>query len=213
MPIRVPRSANSVLRFAVPGLVLGALAMPAVPILWVRSPAGTGQHRPLAQPVQFDHRHHVTRAGIDCLYCHADAARAATAGVPATEVCMGCHRQVWRDAPMLEPVRQSSATGTPLSWRRVNALPGFVFFNHSIHLRKGIGCSSCHGQVAEMVRLYQWAPLTMGWCLDCHRDPVRQVRPRGEVTAAVWEGDPATRRRLAAEYDVRSLTNCSTCHR
>lgn len=207
---------NPALRLGIPLLFLGTCAALATPMIWVRSPFGTGQHRPLAQPVQFDHRHHVTQYQIDCLYCHAGATRAATAGVPATEVCMGCHVQVWSTAPILEPVRDSWRRGTPLVWRRVNSLPGFVYLDHSIHLAKGIGCSSCHGPVGEMGRVYQKEPLTMGWCIACHRQPTPNVRPRSELTVTVWRppaGAEAAQRALAEEYRVRSLLYCTACHR
>ena len=218
MAQRVPRTANAVMRFGIPAAALLAVAGVAAPMIWVRAPAGTGRYRAPEQPVPFDHDHHVRRSGIDCLFCHTDAQNGPSAGIPATEVCMGCHRQVWKDAPVLAPVRKSWETGTPIEWRRVNALPMFVFFDHSIHLRAGIGCSSCHGQVGFMPRVAQMEPLTMGWCLDCHRNPLPHVRPRSELTNPVWRPqiDPeseALRRELVAKNQVRSLTFCSTCHR
>jgi hypothetical protein len=163
--------------------------------------------------VKFDHRHHVKDDGIDCLYCHENAQRAPYAGVPPTSRCMGCHAQIWTASPELALVRESFFLERPIAWRRVNSLPKFVFFDHSIHLTKGIGCVECHGRVDEMAEVYQAAPLSMAWCLGCHRDPIPHVRPPDRVTDMEYEAPLATRRDVATSIGVRPKTYCSACHR
>jgi hypothetical protein len=173
----------------------------------------------LKQPVPFSHQHHVAGLGIDCRYCHTSVEQSSFAGIPATEVCMNCHKQIWTNAELLEPVRSSYANNEPIEWNRVHDLPDYVYFNHSVHIAKGIGCASCHGQVDRMPLMYQEASLQMDWCLDCHRDPGKHVRPREEVFNLNWQppADPAEAKALQAklvtEYNVQSLTSCSTCHR
>lgn len=168
------------------------------------------------QPVMFSHKHHVNGLGIDCRYCHTSVEKSSSAGIPPTHTCMTCHSQVWTDAPLLEPVRESYRTGTPLQWVRVHDLPDFVYFNHSIHIKKGVGCTTCHGQVDQMPLMRQVNTLYMGWCLDCHRHPERYVRPRDQVFSVDWR-PPADQeeqgRKLVKEYNIQSFTNCSTCHR
>lgn len=168
------------------------------------------------QPVLFSHKHHVSDDGIDCRYCHTSVETSAFAGIPPTETCMGCHSQIWRNANLLEPVRASYRTGTSLEWTRVHDLPDFVYFNHSIHVAKGIGCSTCHGRVDRMPLVYKVNTLFMSWCVECHRDPARYVRPRGEVFNMAYEY-PANQEELGArlvkEYRIQSLTDCYTCHR
>lgn len=133
------------------------------------------------QPVPFSHAHHVAGLGIDCRYCHTSVEKSSIAGMPSTETCMGCHSQIWRDSPLLEPVRDSYRTGKPLAWTRVHDLPDFVYFNHSIHVAKGVACQSCHGDVDRMPLMRQVTPLHMDWCLDCHRHPEQAVREKGDV--------------------------------
>lgn len=133
------------------------------------------------QPVPFSHQHHVSELGLDCRYCHANAETSAFAGMPSTEVCMGCHSQIWKNSEMLEPVRESLRTGQPLQWTRVHDLPDFAYFNHSIHVAKGIGCESCHGRVDEMPLMRRVATLHMEWCLECHRHPENSVRRRSDL--------------------------------
>jgi hypothetical protein len=196
-----------------------ALAVIAIigPMLYVRGPWHQKREYPLTQPVQFDHRHHVRDDAIDCLYCHGSARNTPYAGIPATEVCMGCHAQVWPASVQLAPVRASWFSGEPLRWSRVHDLPGYVYFNHAIHVNKGVGCVTCHGRVDDMALAYQVAPLTMRWCLDCHREPAPHLRPREAITSMTWRPpageEAATARVLAARYAVRSLTSCTTCHR
>lgn len=171
---------------------------------------------PISQPVPFSHEHHVRGLGIDCRYCHTTVEVSAFAGIPPTETCMTCHSQIWTDAEMLEPVRQSYQNNVPLTWNRVYDLPGFVYFNHSIHVSKGIGCSTCHGQVDSMPLMWRVTPLTMAWCLECHRAPERYVRPREAVFSMSYR-PPANQlelgRKLIGEYNIRKLTDCYTCHR
>ncbi|HTE20877.1 MAG TPA: cytochrome c3 family protein, partial [Armatimonadota bacterium] len=174
---------------------------------------------PREQPVQFSHKHHVGDDGIDCRYCHTSVDKADFAGMPSTHTCMTCHSQIWNDSPLLEPVRESFRTGKPIEWTRVHDLPDFTYFSHSIHVKKGVGCVSCHGKVDEMPLIWKEKDLTMAWCLDCHRNPEKGVRPRELVfdTSKVPSGaDTAIGRKLVKDYHVLSthqLTNCSTCHR
>jgi hypothetical protein len=171
-----------------------------------------------SQPVPFSHKHHVSGIGIDCRYCHVGVEENAFAGIPATAVCMNCHTQIWADSPMLEPVRRSFRTGQPLHWTRVHDLPDFVYFNHSIHVRKGVGCVTCHGRVDLMPLMRQAESLQMEWCVNCHRHPQRFIRPVENVFQMDWV--PAvSQEQLGAElvrrYDIRvgQLTDCSICHR
>lgn len=193
-----------------------AIGVPVFLMAWVRTPQVTGQADPVSQPVEFDHRHHVADDGIDCRYCHDLVDRSPYAGVPPTERCLGCHNQIWNDSPLLEPVWESYATGRPIRWVRVNQLPDFVYFDHSIHVSKGVGCETCHGRVDRMARVHQVAPLTMGWCLDCHRDPAPHLRPPEAVTAMGWTPDRPREelgRELMERLGVRRLTHCTACHR
>ena len=179
----------------------------------------TGQNDFIEQPIQFSHAHHVGGMGIDCRYCHTSVEEAAFAGIPPTKTCMNCHSQIWTTAPILEPVRASFRENTPIQWRRVHDLPDFVYFNHSIHVAKGVGCATCHGPVDRMPLMYQNAPLTMQWCLDCHRNPGANIRPRDQVFNMNWvrpADDPGLGERLVRDYKIASvdqLTSCSTCHR
>jgi hypothetical protein len=176
----------------------------------------TGVDFPSAQPVQFSHKHHVADDGIDCRYCHTTVETGAFAGMPSTETCMTCHSQIWADSPMLAPVRDSFQNGAPILWTRVYRVPDFVFFDHSIHIYKGIGCSTCHGQVDQMPLTWRAASLYMGWCLDCHNAPERYVRPRDQVFNMNWTA-PADQlqlgQKLVKEYKIQKLTDCYTCHR
>ena len=168
------------------------------------------------QPVPFSHKHHVGELGIDCRYCHASVENSPFAGLPPTQTCMTCHSQIWKIAPMLEPVRVSYRDDTSVSWTRVNALPEFVCFDHSIHLSKGIGCTTCHGPIAIMPLTYRQGTLYMSWCLNCHRQPEKFVRPRSEVFNPYYQAPPnqlELGRKLVKKYKIQSLQNCSTCHR
>jgi hypothetical protein len=214
-PLFTP-AADTALR-AVFATVLG------VPVLGVglllvatRTPLGTGAFTPLQQPVQFDHRHHTDDEGITCNYCHGLAWSSPRAGVPPTSVCMGCHAQIWNESLRLEPVRASYFEDAAIPWQRVHRLPDFTFFNHAIHVHKGVGCVTCHGRVDTMALVYQAQPLTMGWCVECHRNPAPHLRPLSEITNMTWqppENAKALGQRLKEEYDVNPRTTCNTCHR
>ena len=171
----------------------------------------------IGQPVPFSHQHHVAGLGINCLMCHQYVEVAAYAGLPPTHTCMTCHSQIWTNAGVLAPVRESLADNRPVEWQRVTQLPDYVYFNHSIHIAKGVGCSSCHGDVASMPLVYKAAPMTMQWCLDCHRNPGPNLRPQSEIFNTGWQRGPDTPspEALLAEYHVtgRNLTECSICHR
>jgi hypothetical protein len=183
---------------------------------FVRSPYVSGVGVAVQQPVPFSHKHHVGELGIDCRYCHTAVETAALATVPPTETCMSCHSQIWLQSPYLEPVRASWATDESIRWVKVNDLPDFVYFNHSSHLNKGVGCVSCHGRVDQMNQLHQSASLQMEWCLNCHRHPEQYVRPREEIFNLAWEPSKP-QQELGAElvkaYDIHPRTDCSTCHR
>jgi hypothetical protein len=183
---------------------------------FVRSDYVTGLGVVRDQPVPFSHQHHVGGLGIDCRYCHGTVETAAFAGMPTTKVCMNCHAQIWADSPMLESVRESYRTGQSLAWNRVHRLPDFVYFDHSIHVKKGVGCATCHGRVDEMPLTRQAASLYMEWCLDCHRRPERFVRPRELVFDMDW-GEPPDQMQTGLElvkaYKIQRHTDCSTCHR
>ena len=172
---------------------------------------------PKDQPVPFSHKHHVTGMGIDCRYCHTSVESSAFAGIPPVETCMTCHSLVWTEAPNLEPIRTAWRDEKPLQWNRVHDLPDFVYFRHNIHIAKGIGCTSCHGAVNEMPLVWVENALNMEWCLDCHRNPEKHIRPRDRVFDVHWT-PPADQEaqglQLVEEYDVRvsQLTDCSVCH-
>ncbi len=213
------RHANIYSRLSILAVVgFGALLGGTVGLLNI-SGYNTNQDVIVEQPIQFSHAHHVGGEGIDCRYCHTSVEESAFANIPPTKTCMNCHSQIWADAPILEPVRASFREQTPLRWTRVHDLPDFVYFNHSIHVQKGVGCATCHGRVDQMPLMYQASSLQMSWCLDCHRNPAKYVRPRDQVYNMAWErpaDDPGLGARLVQEYKIGSveqLTSCSTCHR
>jgi hypothetical protein len=211
-----PRSANSISKISIVagGLLAGAVLALAYSI--DRGSYITDVHVVKSQPVPFSHKHHVLDDGIDCRYCHTSVETSASAGLPATEVCMSCHSQIWTNAELLEPVRESYRTGKSIEWTRVHDLPDFVYFNHSIHLNKGVGCATCHGAVQNMPLMYKENTLYMNWCIECHRQPEKYLRPRAEVFNMSYAA-PANQlefgKKLRAEYHVQSLTDCVTCHR
>jgi hypothetical protein len=211
-----PRWANTAVRAALVGAGALLVVVPLGVLAFARTPVATGQFAAVRQPVRFSHPLHVNGLRIDCRYCHAGAERGPMAGLPPTSACVPCHDERWLNSSLFAAVRRSLATRRPIPWRRVTALPDFVFFNHAAHVRKGVGCETCHGRVDLMQEVYQTAPLTMGWCLDCHRAPARFLRPVEQVTAMGWtaDGQPlAEGRALAARYHVRRLTTCTACHR
>jgi len=200
--------------------ILGGIFIVAA-IIWVvaelqRSPYFTQAYVAREQPVQFSHEHHVAGLGIDCRYCHTSVENSSYAGLPTTKTCMTCHSQIWTNAELLKPVRESWRTGEPIRWTRVHDLPDYAHFNHDIHVNKGIGCQSCHGQVNEMPLMWQTSTLHMDWCLSCHRDPEAHIRPRDQVFNMKWDTtDPVQARQLMEKYhvgDKQQMTNCSVCH-
>jgi cytochrome c7-like protein len=203
--------------------IFGAVFLLAF-LAWAFSEVDRGAYETRAtqareQPVPFSHAHHVGGLGLDCRYCHTTVETSSFANVPPTKTCMNCHSQIWNTSPTLEPVRASYRNGESIRWTRVNDLPDFVYFNHSIHINKGVGCESCHGRVDRMPLTWQENSLQMEWCLDCHRHPERVLRPREFITTMGYQppGDQEEiGRKLIAEYKVQSprvLTSCSTCHR
>jgi len=207
-------------RPAVLGIKLVLLAILAlIAVVWLTLykalPAQSGLLTP-QQPIAFSHKHHVGDDGIDCRYCHWSVEKSAFAGIPSADVCLTCHSQLFSDAPLLEPLRAAARTGMPLHWVRVHDLPDFVFFDHSIHVAKGVGCVECHGRVDRMPRIERVASLEMQWCLSCHRDPAPHLRRPQDVfdMASRPPSDPQVRASLAAHLLPRQrLTDCSTCHR
>ena len=176
------RSTNTLARVSIFGAVFFVAVLLTLFAILDRSGYNTGEGVILSQPVPFSHTHHVAQLGIDCRYCHSTVESAAFAGMPTSATCMNCHKQIWADSEMLEPVRASFANGEPIRWTRVYDLPDFVYFDHSAHIGAGVGCVSCHGQVDEMPLMRQASSLQMLWCLDCHREPERFVRPRSSRT-------------------------------
>ena len=216
MPQLFSRRADTLFRVS----LFGALGVPAfllwVCLIYVRSSYGTGAGVMRVQPVPFSHEHHVGILGIDCRYCHDSVEHSSFAGLPPTKTCMNCHSQIFANSPFLAPVRDSFRTGKSIEWTRVHDLPDFVYFNHSIHVNKGVGCTTCHGQVDRMPLMWQEKSLQMEWCLDCHRNPEQYVRPRSAVFRVDYEPPPNQSEigaRLVAEYQIQKLTSCSTCHR
>ena len=212
------KSANSLVRTSLIGVAVLAGVLGGAGWEIARSGFVTGQGVTVPQPVPFSHDHHVTGLGIDCRYCHTSVENAAFAGIPPSATCFNCHKIIWKDAPMLEPVRESIRTGRPLVWNRVHDLPDFVYFDHSIHVAKGVGCVSCHGRIDRMKLVQQAESLQMAWCLDCHRNPEKVLRPKSEIFNFAWRADDqrALGEKLARENRLRpsfALTNCSTCHR
>ncbi len=216
MPQIFHRSTNTFSRVSIFGAVFIIAAVLLVLGLFVRSSYATGVGTFVDQPVPFSHKHHVFDDGIDCRYCHTTVETSAFAGLPSTKICMNCHTQIWAQSPVLAPVRDSFASGNPIPWNRVNSLPDFVYFNHSIHVAKGIGCVSCHGQIDEMPLTAKAQSLQMTFCLDCHRNPASYVRPRDQVFSMTYQ-PPADQMALGAklvkEYDIQIRTDCTVCHR
>jgi Cytochrome c7 and related cytochrome c len=216
MPQIFHRSANTLSKVSIFGLLslVGGLILLA--IVLARSSYMTRQQIFVEQPLQFSHMHHVTDDGIDCRYCHTSVETSSFAGIPPTKTCMNCHAVLFANASFLEPVRTSFRENKPLHWVRVHDLPDFVYFNHSIHVKKGMGCEVCHGRVDQMPLMLQARSLQMEWCIECHRNPENYVRPRSEITTMGYR-PPVPQSvigpRLVREYGIQSLTSCSTCHR
>ena len=212
------RRANGIARLLLAGAGVAVLVVAVVWLALPRSSWITRVDLVQAQPVPFSHEHHVAGLGLDCRYCHTSVERSAFAGLPATEVCMTCHSQIWTEAEVLRPVRQSYVEGEPLSWTRVHDLPDYAYFNHAIHVNNGVGCSECHGRVDRMALTAAREPLQMRWCMECHRDPAERLRPLEAITAMGWEpeGDAEELGAFLMEaYDIHpeELTDCYVCHR
>jgi len=201
-------------------LILAALLAIVAAILlleWRMAPAAE-EHAAVMQPIMFSHKHHVGDVGLDCRYCHTSVEKSGFAGMPSTQICLTCHSQLFKDAPMLAPLHASMATGKPIQWNRVYDLPDFVYFNHSIHIAKGVACIECHGHVDQMPLMTRQASLNMQWCLRCHTHAQAHVRPLGDVfrmtdMRKLSEQDVVELNRLYHLQDRRRLTDCSTCHR
>lgn len=208
-------STNTLAKVTIFGAIFFLLLSVWILVSLNRSAYATRQTIIRAQPVPFSHDHHTEAMGISCLYCHTSVEESAFAGVPPTATCMNCHKLIWNDSPMLEPVRESFRSGEPIQWARVNDLPDFVYFNHSIHVTKGMGCVTCHGRVDKMPLLRQAVSLQMEWCLECHRAPQDFVRPRSEILNMEWVADDQSvlGAQLVEEYNIQSLLSCSVCHR
>ncbi|HVS15184.1 MAG TPA: cytochrome c3 family protein [Thermoanaerobaculia bacterium] len=194
--------------------VLGAAAVGAV--WYYGSPEYTDVGYRPKQPVPYSHALHVGQLRLDCRYCHASVEQSAVANVPPTKVCMNCHHVVLKESALLEPIRTSLESGRPMRWVRVHDLPDYVFFDHAAHVGAGVGCASCHGAVQEMVVVTQVEPLSMAWCLDCHRDPAPHLRPLEAVTDMEWtplEGHQELARQAMTERQIDPPTDCSGCHR
>lgn len=209
-------STNTLSKFTIFGSVVIVVALVAALAAINESSYITDVGVARNQPVPFSHKHHVADDGIDCRYCHTSVEQSSFAGIPPTKTCMNCHSQIWSDSPVLEPVRQSFRSGKSIQWTRVHNLPGFVYFDHSIHLHKGVGCATCHGRVDQMPLMWRENTLYMDWCLDCHRAPERYVRPRERVFDMDYQA-PANQivlgEQLVKDYKIQKLTSCSTCHR
>jgi hypothetical protein len=209
------RSTNTISRVSLFGAVFLAAALLVVLTQVNRSPWVTQAHVAREQPIQFSHERHVGSNGTDCRYCHTSVEESSFAGIPSTKTCMNCHSQIFATNPLLQPVRDSFENGRAIEWTRVHDLPDFVFFDHSIHVHKGVGCTTCHGQVDRMPLMSQAQSLQMEWCLDCHRNPEQYVRPRSAVFSVDYRPPPDQAElgaRLVAEYQIQKLTSCSTCH-
>ena len=214
-------SANSLARTSliVTVLALGGL-LGALYELGADSTYATRQGDAREQPIPFSHAHHVGSMGIECRYCHTGVENSQHAMVPPTKTCMNCHSQIWINSSTLEPVRESYRTNESIKWTKVHDLPDFVYFNHSIHVKKGVGCETCHGRVDKMALMYQQSTLQMRWCLECHRNPENFVRPRQFITKMGYdpETDMKTSQaelgpKLVKEYNIQKLETCWTCHR
>ena len=209
------RSTNTISRVSIFGTLFIAAGL-----LWLiaqihRSPWITDAQVAREQPIQFSHERHVGGNGIDCRYCHTSVEDSPFAGIPPTKTCLNCHGEIFANSPFLEPVRTSFETNRPLEWTRVHDLPDFVHFDHSIHVSKGMGCTTCHGPIDRMALTWQEQSLQMEWCLDCHRNPERYVRPRSQVFSVAYRPPAdqiAVGRQLVAEYAIQKLESCSTCH-
>jgi len=215
MPQIFRRSSNAVARLSILAVVL--LVGAGLTLLWALQRSGwyTDQRVAREQPIQFSHERHVGGNGIDCRYCHTSVEESSSAGIPPVKTCMNCHSEVFAQSQYLKPVRDAFESNRAIKWNRVHDLPDFVHFDHSIHVSKGVGCTTCHGQVDRMPLMWQEQSLQMEWCLNCHRNPDRYVRPRSAVFSVNYQAPPDQLElgaRLVADYEIQKLTSCSTCH-
>lgn len=214
-----PRNANPLVWLTIFGGLLLAVELTLILSVYFRSNYFRQINIAIEQPVPFSHQLHSATLGIDCRYCHVSVNQSAFANIPATETCMTCHSQIKTNSPKLALVRESYATGKPIEWVKVYKVPDFVYFNHSIHVNKGVGCATCHGQVNEMPVIWQPQALYMGWCLNCHRNPEQYVRPRDQVYNMDYVAPPNQLElgaQLVRDYGImpkEQLTNCWVCHR
>jgi hypothetical protein len=216
MPQIFHRSFNTISRLTIFGTAFFVAFFGWVLLVLARSSYVTNVGITRDQPVPFSHEHHVAGLGIDCRYCHDGVTKSSFAGMPPTKTCMNCHQQIWVGSPMLEPVREAYKEDKPIRWERVHRLADFVYFNHSVHVNNGMACETCHGPVDHMPLMYQHGTLLMEWCLNCHREPGKFVRPRADVFTMGWQppaDQPDLGQKLADDYGLRKLTHCSTCHR
>jgi len=219
MPQIFHPSSNTVSKASIFGALFFLAGLGWVVFQLFRSPFVSRVNVPVEQPVPFSHEHHVSGLGIDCRYCHTSAENSSFAGIPPTHTCMTCHSQIWVDSPMLEPVRASFRTGEPIQWIRVHDLGDFVYFNHSIHVNKGVGCETCHGRVDQMPLTWKANTLYMEWCLQCHRNPEKYLRPTDQVFTMGYhpaEDQAVLGQQLATQYNIAPIawmTDCSICHR
>ncbi len=216
MPQAFRRTTVLAIKLCFAGILLLIVAVVAI-VKWRMAPENQ-QYAAVTQPIRFSHKHHVGDDGLDCRYCHTSVEKSAFAGLPSTDICLTCHSQLFRDAPALAPLHASARENRPIRWNRVHDLPDFVYFDHSIHVNKGVACMECHGRVDQMPVLWRTAPLEMQWCLNCHRSAPRHVRPLAEVflmqePRPLSEQELKQLNRLYHLQDTRRLTDCSTCHR
>lgn len=213
-----PRWINYLLPVILISVVGGSLYAPVV-VGFGFSPKTTDVGYAPVQPVPYSHELHAGELGIDCRYCHNTVEKAGFAAVPPTQTCMNCHSAIKTESPALQPIRDSWTTGKPVEWQKIHDLPDFVYFNHSAHITHGVGCVTCHGRIDQMERVYQAQPLSMSWCLDCHRQPEQYLRPKSEVTNMAYKPDGDQKEvglKLKADYhihDAQYMQSCSTCHR
>ncbi len=209
------KSADRQLRIVISAILLAIVAAITLSAYLFRPERADTGYQP-RQPVAYSHKLHAGNLGLDCRYCHSTIERSAYAAIPSTETCMNCHTRVKADSPLLQLVRESYATGRPIPWVHIHKLPDYVYFNHQAHLNAGVSCVSCHGRVDQMAEVKQVKPLSMAWCLECHRNPAPNVRPVSFITKLDWQPDrdpAAIGRELIAAKHIAPPTNCSGCHR
>jgi hypothetical protein len=212
-----PKWTNQLPRNIIIGALLAGTAVAGAVTYYCTPKYTRVGYQPL-QPVAFPHSVHVEQLGLDCRYCHNGVEKSWYSNIPATSVCMNCHNQVLKDDPRLEVVRESAATDRPIPWVQIHKMPDYVYFNHSVHVNRGVSCVECHGQINQMDEVYHAKPLSMAYCLDCHRNPAARLRPLDKITDLDWKAADADEqlamgKKFVHDWQVQSLQNCSTCHR